>query len=110
VSDRFGVPSHRFGHRQLFVITTQAPVELLIRSFGGRSPQPERPCIVVEGSGQFASTPKSSPKALEGMPDGEQRVLAVVDALTVGVNSVDLAGALTGLDLDHSALALAALL
>jgi hypothetical protein len=44
------------------------------------------------------------------MPDGEWRVLAVVDALTVGVNSVDLAGALTGLDLDHSALAPAALL
>jgi hypothetical protein len=43
------------------------------------------------------------------MPDGERRVLAVVDALTVG-NSVDLAGALIAMDLDHSALALAALL
>ena len=40
------------------------------------------------------------------MPDGEPRVLAVVDALTVGVNSLDLAGALIALDLDHSALAL----
>jgi len=44
------------------------------------------------------------------MPDGERRALAVVDALTVGVNSVDLAGALIAMDLDHSALALAALL
>jgi hypothetical protein len=44
------------------------------------------------------------------MPDVERRVLAVVDALTVGANSVDLAGALIALDLDHSALALAALL
>jgi hypothetical protein len=44
------------------------------------------------------------------MPDVERRVLAVVDALTVGASSVDLAGALITLDLDHSALALAALL
>jgi hypothetical protein len=44
------------------------------------------------------------------MPDGERRVLAVVDALTVGVNSVDLAGALTGLDLRSFGLGLAALL
>ena len=44
------------------------------------------------------------------MPDGERRVLAVVDALTVGVTSVDLAGALIALDLDHPALAFAALL
>jgi len=29
------------------------------------------------------------------MPNGEWRVLAVVDALTVGVNSLDLAGALS---------------
>jgi hypothetical protein len=37
-------------------------------------------------------------------------VPAVVDALTVGMNSVDLAGPPSRLDLDHSALALAALL
>jgi hypothetical protein len=43
------------------------------------------------------------------MLDGERRGLAAVDSLTVGVNPIDLAGALTGLDLDHSALALAAL-
>jgi hypothetical protein len=42
------------------------------------------------------------------MWDGDRRVLAVVEAFTLGVNSVDLA-ALTGLDLDHLALALAAL-
>jgi hypothetical protein len=44
------------------------------------------------------------------MPDGERQVLVVVDALTGGVNPVDLAGALIAWDLDHSALALAALL
>jgi hypothetical protein len=43
------------------------------------------------------------------MPEGERRLLAAVDALTVGINSVDLAGALIALNLDHSALALAAL-
>jgi hypothetical protein len=43
------------------------------------------------------------------MLDGERRGLAAVDSLTVGVNPIDLAGALTGLDLDHLALALAAL-
>jgi hypothetical protein len=43
------------------------------------------------------------------MPEGKRRLLAVVDALPVGVNSVDLAWALIALNLDHSALALAAL-
>ena len=33
--------------------STQAPVELLIRSFGGRFAQPEQPCIVVDRSGQI---------------------------------------------------------
>jgi len=33
--------------------STQAPVELLIRSFSGRSSQPEQPCIVVDRSGQI---------------------------------------------------------
>jgi hypothetical protein len=40
------------------------------------------------------------------MPDGERRVLAVVDALPVGVNSVDLAGLSPAWIFDHSALAL----
>jgi hypothetical protein len=39
------------------------------------------------------------------MPDVERRVLAVVDALTVGANSVDLAGALIALDLSAFVLA-----
>jgi hypothetical protein len=33
--------------------STQAPVELLIRSFGGRFTQPEQPCIVIYRSGQI---------------------------------------------------------
>ena len=33
--------------------STQAPVELLIRSFGVTFPQPEQPCIVVDRSGQI---------------------------------------------------------
>jgi hypothetical protein len=33
--------------------STQAPVELLIRSFGGRFAQPEQPCIVVGRSGRI---------------------------------------------------------
>jgi hypothetical protein len=33
--------------------STQAPVELLIRSFGGRFTQPEQPCIVIDRSGQI---------------------------------------------------------
>jgi hypothetical protein len=33
--------------------STHAPVELLIRSFSGRSSQPEQPCIVVDRSGQI---------------------------------------------------------
>jgi hypothetical protein len=33
--------------------STQAPVELLSRSFGGRFTQPEQPCIVIDRSGQI---------------------------------------------------------
>jgi hypothetical protein len=33
--------------------STHALVELLIRSFSGRSSQPEQPCIVVDRSGQI---------------------------------------------------------
>jgi hypothetical protein len=33
--------------------STHDPVELLIRSFSGRSSQPEQPCIVVDRSGQI---------------------------------------------------------
>jgi hypothetical protein len=33
--------------------STQAPVELLIRSFGGRFTQPEQPRIVIDRSGQI---------------------------------------------------------
>jgi hypothetical protein len=33
--------------------STQAPVELLIRSFCGRFTQPEQPCIVIDRSGQI---------------------------------------------------------
>src|SRR4249919_1597899 len=33
--------------------STQAPVELLIRSFSGRFTQPEQPCIVIDRSGQI---------------------------------------------------------
>jgi len=44
------------------------------------------------------------------MPDGEPRVLAVVDALTVGANSLDLAGAAHRLGSRSFGLGLAALL
>jgi hypothetical protein len=90
--------------------STQAPVELLSRSFGGRFTQPEQPCIVIDRSGQIGFNAEVLPEGSVGDARCRRRVLAVVDALTVGANSVDLAGALIALDLDHSALALAALL
>jgi hypothetical protein len=84
--------------------STQAPVELLIRSFGGTFSQPEQPCIVVDRSGQIVF---NAEVLTEGsVRNARWRALAVVDALTVGVNSLDPAGALIALDLDHSALAL----
>jgi hypothetical protein len=90
--------------------STQAPVELLSRSFGGRFTQPEQPCIVIDRSGQIGFNAEVLTEGSVGDARCRRRVLAVVDALTVGANSVDLAGALIALDLDHSALALAALL
>jgi hypothetical protein len=90
--------------------SAQASVELLSQSFGGRFTQPEQPCIVIDRSGQIGFNAEVLTEGSVGDARCRRRVLAVVDALTVGANSVDLAGALIALDLDHSALALAALL
>jgi hypothetical protein len=65
---------------------------------------------VIDRSGQIGFNAEVLTEGSVGDARCRRRVLAVVDALTVGANSVDLAGALIALDLDHSALALAALL
>jgi hypothetical protein len=89
--------------------STGTPVELLIRSFGGRFSEPEQPWIVVDRSGQIRFDAEVLTEDSIGDVGRRAARLDVVEALTVGVNSVDLAGALMGLDLDHLALALAAL-
>ena len=89
--------------------STGAPVELLIRSFGGRFSEPEQPWIVVDRSGQIRFDAEVLTEDSVGDVGRRAARLDVVEALTVGVNPIDLAGALTGLDLDHLALALAAL-
>jgi hypothetical protein len=68
--------------------STHAPVELLIRSFSGRSSQPEQPCIVVDRSGQIGLNAEVLAEGSVG--DAGRR--AASGAVTVGVNSVDLAG------------------
>ena len=90
--------------------STQAPVELLIRSFGGRFTQPEQPCIVIDRSGQIGFNAEVLTEGSVGDAGCRAASAGRLDALTVGANWVDLAGALIALDLDHSALALAALL
>jgi hypothetical protein len=44
--------------------SSQAPVELLIWSFGRTFSQPEEPCIVVDRSGQIGFNAEVPPKAL----------------------------------------------
>ena len=81
--------------------SAQASVELLSQSFGGRFTQPEQPCIVIDRSGQIGFNAEVLTEGSVGDARCRRRVLAVVDALTVGANSVDLAGALIALDLQR---------
>ncbi|HKN45692.1 MAG TPA: hypothetical protein VJW23_17400 [Propionibacteriaceae bacterium] len=90
--------------------STQAPVELLIRSFGGRFTQPEQPCIVIDRSGQIGFNAEVPTEGSVG-DTGRRAASAGRRRCLDGRHEFGRScRALTGLDLDHSALALAALL
>ena|SRR5215203_5221055 len=88
---------------------TEAPVELLIRSFGGWFSEPEQPWIVADRSGQIRFDAEVLTEDSVGDVGRRAASAGRRRGLNARANSVDLAGALTGLDLDHLALALAAL-
>jgi hypothetical protein len=75
----------------------EAAVELLLRSWGGWFATPGWPWIRVE-NGCVWLDPDQIPANAAELSGGEQRVLAVVDALASGRPLPDLAGVLAGLD------------
>jgi hypothetical protein len=89
---------------------TEAAVELLARSFGGRFAERRYPWIMSDdGEGWCWLEPDQlTGPATAGLSGGERRLLAIVASLAGG-RPVDLADTLTGLDRDTIALVLAAI-
>jgi hypothetical protein len=86
--------------------STQAPVELLIRSFGGTFSQSEQPCIMVDRSGQIVF---NAEVLTEGSVGDARRRAASAGRRRCPDGRREFARscrALIALDLDHSALAL----
>ena len=87
---------------------TEAAVELLIRSFGGRFASAGQPWVRHRPAGFWLDTDALAEHtgALSG---GEQRVVAVVRTLASGEPLAEVASILAGVDRDNLALILAAL-
>lgn len=86
---------------------TEAAVELLIRSFGGRFATVGQPWVRHRPAGFWLDTDALAEQtgALSG---GEQRVLAVVRTLASGEPLAEVASVLAGVDRDNLTLILAA--
>jgi hypothetical protein len=85
----------------------EAAVELLLRAFGGRFASPGCGWVVVDASGDRVWLDVEAMDA-GWASGGEQRVLAVVEALAGGDPLADLPGLLAGLDRTNLVLVLAA--
>jgi hypothetical protein len=87
---------------------SEAAVELLIRSHGGRFTEPGNPWIGTDNSGwSWLEPDQLTGPATAGLSGGERRLLAIVGSLAGG-RPVDLSDILTGLDRDVIALVCAA--
>jgi hypothetical protein len=89
------------------VYATEAAVELLVRSFGGRFASAGQPWIRHRPGGYWLDTGALA-ELSSGVSGGERRVLAVVQALASEGPLADLPGVLAGVDREHLRLMLAA--
>jgi hypothetical protein len=88
---------------------TEAAVELLIRAFGGRFASTAYPWVGRSAAGSVWLDAEKVTGYSEYLSGGEQRVLAIVQALATAGPLWNLGGILAGVDRDHLALILAAL-
>lgn len=86
---------------------TEAAVELLVRSFGGRFAEAGQPWIRYRPGGYWLDTDALA-ELSGGLSGGQWRVLAVVQALASDRPLADLPGVLAGVDRENLILILAA--
>ena len=86
---------------------SEAAVELLVRSFGGRFADAGQPWIRHRPGGYWLDTDALAEMS-GGLSGEERRVLAVVQALASEGPLADLPGVLAGVDREHLTLILAA--
>lgn len=89
------------------VYATEAAVELLVRSFGGRFADPSQPWIRHRLGGYWLDTDALAEMS-GALSSGQSRVLAVVQALAANRPLADLGDVLAGLDRENLVLILAA--
>jgi hypothetical protein len=88
---------------------SEAAVELLVRSHGGRFAEAGNPWIGTDDSGwSWLEPDQLTGTATAGLSGGERRLLAIVGSLAGGL-PVDLSDTLSGLDRDAIALVCAAI-
>jgi hypothetical protein len=87
---------------------TEAAVELLIRAFGGRFASTTYPWVGESAAGSLWLEADRISGNTDHLSGGEQRVLAIVQALATAGAMWNIGGILAGVDREHLALILAA--